>query len=104
MATMKRGEKSLFTIHHDLAYGESGSPPSIPANSTLNFEVEMFDFKEKEKDKWDCSLEERSEKAKEFKESGTVHFKNKVFDLALKDYKEAWDWADTQSDDNKPLE
>jgi len=37
MATMKRGELSLFEIAAPYAYGESGSPPSIPANATLKF-------------------------------------------------------------------
>lgn len=44
MATMKRGEKSLFEITPEYGYGAAGSPPSIPANATLFFEVEMFDF------------------------------------------------------------
>lgn len=46
MATMKRGERSLFTIYHEYAYGESGTG-GIPAKATLNFEVEMLDFKDK---------------------------------------------------------
>ena len=44
VATMKRGELALFTLKPEYAYGKSGSPPSIPPNSTLNFEVELLDF------------------------------------------------------------
>ena len=36
----------------------------------------MLDFKDKEKDKWDCSLEERIEKGIEFKEKGNQEFKS----------------------------
>jgi FK506-binding protein 4/5 len=42
--TMKRGELSRFTIISEYAYGESGSPPTIPPNATLVFEIELFDF------------------------------------------------------------
>jgi len=40
--TMKRGELAKFTLAPDYAYGEQGSPPKIPANATLVFEIELF--------------------------------------------------------------
>ncbi|KAH9413220.1 FK506-binding protein 5 [Dermatophagoides pteronyssinus] len=43
--TMKRGEVASFKIDPSLAYGERGSPPTIPPNSTLIFEIELFDWK-----------------------------------------------------------
>lgn len=39
VASMKRGEKSVLTCAPDYAYGAAGSPPNIPPNSTLLFEV-----------------------------------------------------------------
>lgn len=41
---MAKGEKAIFTIHSDYAYGDGGSPPKIPGGATLIFEVELFDF------------------------------------------------------------
>ncbi len=45
VATMKRAEKCILTCLPEFAYGESGSPPKIGPNETLQFEVELFDWK-----------------------------------------------------------
>lgn len=42
VATMKLNEKCLLTCASDYAYGAAGSPPSIPPNSTLIFEVWIY--------------------------------------------------------------
>eukprot|EP00794_Sanderia_malayensis_P018009 gene18009-19810_t len=46
VATMKKGEACLLTCAPEYAYGAAGSPPKIPANSTLVFEVELFYWKD----------------------------------------------------------
>ncbi|XP_055638137.1 FK506-binding protein 59 isoform X2 [Toxorhynchites rutilus septentrionalis] len=43
--TMKLGEKSILKCAPEYAYGASGSPPNIPPNATLNFELEMLGWK-----------------------------------------------------------
>lgn len=42
---MKKGEKRTLIIPPDLGYKAAGSPPVIPPNSTLVFEVELLDIK-----------------------------------------------------------
>ncbi|XP_050678040.1 FK506-binding protein 59 [Leptidea sinapis] len=44
VATMKKGEVCVLTCAPEYAYGANGSPPKIPPNSTLQFEVEMIDW------------------------------------------------------------
>eukprot|EP00056_Hartaetosiga_gracilis_P005441 m.84714 g.84714 ORF g.84714 m.84714 type:complete len:430 (-) comp12166_c0_seq1:115-1404(-) len=46
VATMKLGERAMFTIASDKAYGPSGSPPKIPPSATLKFDIELFKFNE----------------------------------------------------------
>eukprot|EP00760_Papus_ankaliazontas_P017214 PhM_4_TR17070/c0_g1_i1/m.87207/K09571/FKBP4_5; FK506-binding protein 4/5 len=44
VATMNKGEKCILRCHPDYAYGNRAMGGSIPANSTLVFEVELFDW------------------------------------------------------------
>ncbi|XP_075711856.1 peptidyl-prolyl cis-trans isomerase FKBP4 [Rhinoderma darwinii] len=44
VATMKVGEICQVTCKPEYAYGASGSPPKIPPNAVLIFEIELFDF------------------------------------------------------------
>jgi FKBP-type peptidyl-prolyl cis-trans isomerase len=42
VASMKKGEKSLFFIPSNLAYGQRGAGASIPPNTNLWFEIELL--------------------------------------------------------------
>ncbi|XP_026549747.1 peptidyl-prolyl cis-trans isomerase FKBP4-like, partial [Notechis scutatus] len=45
---MKIGELCQIVCKPEYAYGSAGSPPKIPANATLFFEIELFQFKGKD--------------------------------------------------------
>ncbi|KAJ9437575.1 FK506-binding protein 59 [Diplonema papillatum] len=44
VATMRKGERSLLSIHHSLAYGEEGRVPTIPPAATLQFDIELISW------------------------------------------------------------
>jgi FKBP-type peptidyl-prolyl cis-trans isomerase/Flp pilus assembly protein TadD len=46
VATMEAGERSIFCLAPEKAYGASGQPPVIPENAFLQFEIELLSFSE----------------------------------------------------------
>mmetsp|Transcript_59138 Transcript_59138/g.175791 ORF Transcript_59138/g.175791 Transcript_59138/m.175791 type:complete len:487 (-) Transcript_59138:86-1546(-) len=108
-ASMKVGEKAILRCKPDYAYGANGSPPKIPANATLNFDVELLGFEEKPKEKWEMSPEEKVEYAKKLKEAGTQFFKKSSFYDAASKYEDAATYVfedeseEPVPDDDKPL-
>lgn len=45
VSSMTKGERCMLTCASNYAYGPSGSPPNIPPNSVLKFELEMLGWK-----------------------------------------------------------
>ena len=48
VSSMCEGEKRKLVIPSDLGYGSSGSPPKIPGDATLIFEVELVKIDRKD--------------------------------------------------------
>ncbi|KAF9919450.1 hypothetical protein FBU30_011017 [Linnemannia zychae] len=84
--TMKIGELADLICAPEYAYGAQGSPPKIPANSTLKFEVELLGFQE--------SADNPTAKlalAKKKKDQGNAFFKAGENGPAAQAYKEGAD-------------
>lgn len=96
VSTMKKGEKSLFILKPDYAYGANGSPPRIPANATLHFEIELLEILDEAPSKWDFTSEQRISKGLQFKEEGNAFFKAGDFDKAVKKYDAALDYLESE--------
>jgi len=59
VASMKKGEKAIFTLKSQYGYGEMGSPPKIPGGATLIFTIELLSFHDRRKTKHEMNDEER---------------------------------------------
>ena len=93
---MKKGEKALFKLAPSYAYGASGSPPKIPPNATLLFEIELLAFSDEEKSKWDYTMEQRIEMAFTYKEQGNAHFKKAEYEEARKKYDKTLEFVEDE--------
>jgi len=91
---MKKGELSEFTISHEYAYGERGMPPSIPAEATLIFEVELINYYDKVKSKWEMDTPEKIAIAGKIKDEGVALFKEKKFAEASAKFVEGLGYLD----------
>ncbi|EYU43449.1 hypothetical protein ABFS82_06G142800 [Erythranthe guttata] len=60
LKTMKVGEVAKITCTPDYGYGSAGSPPDIPPNSTLIFEVELVDCRPQRGSTLSSASDERS--------------------------------------------
>ena len=99
--TMKRGEKCILRCRSDYGYGKHGSPPKIPGDATLNFEVELFSWKEKVKAPWEMILEERRAHATRMDKAGIKAFKRGDYATAINRFEDGVKYItyDANSDD-----
>lgn len=78
VATMRIGEKAILKCSSDYGYGAAGSPPKIPANATLLFEVELFAWSREV----DISAQKDKSLMKDVLKDG-VEFENPAFESSV---------------------
>ncbi len=96
-ASMKKGEKAILKCREDYAYGSRGQG-KIPANATLDFDVELIDFHPHTKEMWEYSDEEKLGEAAKFKSEGTDFFKAGDFNEAISAYNRAVEFCEDFDD------
>ncbi|WVY90605.1 hypothetical protein V8G54_036119 [Vigna mungo] len=94
VATMKKGERAIISIHPDYAFGNvevRRDLAIVPPGSNVVYDVEMLDFI-KEKAPWELNSKEKIEVAGRKKEEGNVLFKGGNYLRAKKKYEQAVDF------------
>ena len=80
--SMKLGEKAELTLKPDYAYGAMGSPPTIPADATLVFDVELIQIADRRPTRWMMSDPELIQTAQHLKDQGNIKFREKALKIA----------------------
>lgn len=90
VSTMRKGEICEITAYPEYTYGVLGSPPRIPPNSILKFEIELLRYVlPVEGD--GSSVSDKLRSAQSLKELGNTQFSKKSYAKALHQYNASWD-------------
>lgn len=94
LESFNKNEKSRIVIQPKYAFKAEGCPElGVPPNSVVEYIVKLTAF-ENVKALWTLDESEKLEEAKRFKEKGSEYFKQNKYQLAIKMYKRAVEYAD----------
>ncbi|KAK9500153.1 hypothetical protein O3M35_001467 [Rhynocoris fuscipes] len=92
-----KGEKSILELKPKYGFGDKGQEKfGIPPGASLVYTVTLKKF-EQSKDVWMMTSHEKLDEAKNLKERGTQYFKNEKFETAVKLYKKALEFIDSDA-------
>eukprot|EP00826_Nyctotherus_ovalis_P006025 TRINITY_DN11385_c0_g1_i4.p1 TRINITY_DN11385_c0_g1~~TRINITY_DN11385_c0_g1_i4.p1 ORF type:complete len:279 (+),score=84.81 TRINITY_DN11385_c0_g1_i4:85-921(+) len=86
--TMRKGERARFVMQSNYAYGDKGFPPEIPANTPLEYEIELLSIHDRRKSAENMDNDEKEAFAEECKKRGNEEFKALLFRSAAFEYLE----------------
>lgn len=89
VSSMHLGEKSTFTFDPDYGYGDLGNIPTIPPKAVLEFDIELYDIRDKFYNAIDAD-----KKAKEICEEANKLYNEKKYTEALVNYRRAFHTVD----------
>ena len=92
VAKMRQGETAVVHCTSEYGYGWEGSPPKIPKDAALRFEIELLGWKEKDKE--DMSSAERLAHAQEVRAEGAELFKAAEWEAARFKFAEGAEYLD----------
>jgi len=101
---MKLGEKAELTCTAEYAYGDAGSPPTIPAGATLIFAVELLQINDRRPTRWMMSDVELITTAEKLKADGNGKFKTQNYKQAQGHYSDALSHAETVKNSTPELD
>tara|TARA_Y100000741_G_C18228685_1_gene548908 strand:- start:236 stop:1207 length:972 start_codon:yes stop_codon:yes gene_type:complete len=99
--SMSKGEESIIIGSSEYGYGEKGSPPVIPGNSSLVFRVELIDYYEKEKEIFEMTKEEKIENMLKSKDEGKILFQDNKYEKAIEKYLKSLEYLCDEEHDEK---
>ncbi|CAK92125.1 unnamed protein product (macronuclear) [Paramecium tetraurelia] len=104
LKSMKVGEKAELKITPSYGYGDEGdSFKNVPKNANLTYEIELINFKQAKKKKWEMTPEEKHQEAINKRTKGTAAFKQQNFKEAEKIYKNALSYCTLTTDEGNEL-
>ncbi|CAD8114231.1 unnamed protein product [Paramecium sonneborni] len=104
LKSMKVGEKAEFKMTSNYGYGDDGdSYKNVPKNANLTYELELVNFKQPKKRKWEMTPEEKHQEAINKRTKGTATFKQLNYKEAQKIYKKALSYCTLTNEEGNEL-